>query len=355
MLTGAATSSLHGEGAAPRSDWGGWEASGWVPSSRDGNGFASRYADDAALLAAHGLGSLRLTLEWARLEPSPSEKGLDPVEVERYRVILRAVRDAGLEAWGCLAHTSLPGWFSEDERGFLDDRNARRVWPRHVDRVADAFGDLVDGWITFHEPVRHGLDAWLNGTLPPARRDRDDAHRGIRLLLEADAHAARLLSTGAAPVATCHWLPAVRPLDGTPASRQAADAAEDLLWRSWRALDHGNAWLGVSSAYGIAVGPDGTFHRQPPALDEVLHALPDRPVVVLTGAVEDDEERSDAVTRELDAQVAEAVDDRVDVRHVHWWSAVDGYEGWRGFDLRTGLFDRDRNPALIRSLSDRPA
>jgi len=351
VIAGAACSSLQAEGAAPASDWGGWEAAGWVPASRDGNGFASRYADDAALLAQHGLGSLRLTLEWARLEPRPSERGFDAVEVERYRRILRAVREAGLEAWACLAHTSLPGWYSEDERGFLDERMARRVWPRHVDRVAEAFGDLVDGWVTFHEPVRHALDAWLHGTLPPARRDGDDARRGLRLLLEADAHAARLLATGPAPVATCHWLPDVRPADGTPACKRAADAAVELVWDSWRRLDTGGAWVGVSSAYGIAVTADGAFHRRGPALDEVLHRLPDRPVVVLTGAVEDDEERADEVTRHLDAAVAEAVDDRVDVRQVHWWSAVDGYEGWRGFDLRTGLFDRDRNPALVRSLA----
>jgi beta-glucosidase len=366
IVRGAATSSLHSEGAAPASDWGGWEAAGWVPASGDGNGFATRYAEDAALLAAHGIGALRITLEWARLEPRPSDRGLDTDEVDRYRRVLRSVRAAGLQAWACLAHTSLPGWFSEDERGFLDERMARRVWPRHVDRVAEAFGDLVDGWITVHEPVRHALDAWLLGSIPPARRDADDARSGLRLLLGADAEAARLLK-GATPVASCRWLPPVFALDATPECRAAAAAADELVWRSWREHDEPTSWLGVSCAYAIGVGADGSFHPWPrgaepgpmgwapwpQALGETLHRIGEehagRSVVVLTGAWDTDDERRDSTLRGLDAAVTEAVDDGVAVEQVHWWSAIDGYEGWHGFTVRSGLFDRDRNPSGVRS------
>jgi beta-glucosidase len=365
VVVGAATSSLHSEGAAPTSDWGGWEAAGWVPHSGDGNGFGTRYAEDAALLASHGLGSMRLTLEWARLEPRRSDRGFDADEVERYRGMLRAVRSAGLQAWACLVHTSLPGWFSEDERGFLDDRMARRVWPRHVDRVGEAFGDLVDGWVTMHEPVRHALDAWLHGTLPPGRHDGDDAALGLRNLLAADAEAARLLHVpgeGSAPVATCRWLPPVFPLDSSPEARAAARHAEDLVWRSWREADEPTSWLGVSCSYALGVGADGSFRPWPAgteagplgwapwpeALGESLHRVgdehPGRPVVVLTGAWDGDATRRSATLRGLDTAIAEAVDDRVALEQVHWWSAVDGYEGWAGFDAPSGLFDRDRNP-----------
>lgn len=369
VLVGAACSSLHSEGAAPASDWGGWEAAGWVPSSGDGNGFATRYADDAALLAAHGIGALRLTLEWARLEPAPSDRGLDADEVDRYRRMLGAIRAAGLQTWACLAHTTLPGWFSEDERGFLEARMARRVWPRHVDRVAEAFGDLVDGWATFHEPVRHALDAWLHGTLPPARRDGDDAQHGLRLLLEADAAAARLLHVpGGAPVATCRWLPPVFPLDATREAREAAAAADELIWRSWRQHDEPTSWLGVSCSYGIGVAADGSFHPWPPGADagpmgwapwaeaviECLHRVaderPGRPIVLFTGAWDGDDERRDATLRSLHGAVGEAAGDGVPIEQVHWWSAVDGYEGWAGFDVRSGLFDRDRNPTGITSI-----
>jgi beta-glucosidase len=350
-VIGAATSSLHSEGAAPASDWGGWEANGWVPPSSDGNGFATRYVDDAALLAEHGLGALRLTLEWARLEPRRSDTGFEAVEVERYRAILRAVRDAGLQTWACLVHTSLPGWFSEDERGFLDERSARWLWPQHVDRVGEAFGDLVDGWITVHEPVRHVLGGFLNGTQPPGRTDGDDARKALRLLLEADAAACRLLHVPAgAPVATCRWLPPVVAHEPTPESRAAAAAADELIWRSWRDHDDPDSWLGVScGAGGIAVDAAGDFHPTareglPETLHRISEELPGRPVVLLTGPPD---ERADTVVRE-------AVEDGVAIEQLHWWSAVDGYEGWAGFDVRTGLFDRDRNPARIEVIRSGP-
>jgi beta-glucosidase len=367
-IHGAASSSLHSEGAAPASDWGGWEAEGWVPRSGDGNAFAARYPEDAALLAEHGIGSLRITLEWARLEPRRAGR-LDADEVERYRRILAAVRAAGLETWACLVHTSLPGWFSEDERGFLDEAMARRVWPAHVDRIGEAFGDLVDGWVTFHEPVRHALDAWLLGRLPPGRRDGDDARTGLRHLQAADAEAARLLHVpGRAPVASCQWLPPVFPADASPEARAAAAAADELIWHSWRDLDH-HDWLGVSCSYAIGVSADGSFvpwpsaapigpmgwAPWPEAVGHSLHRLAEersgRPLVLLTGAWDDDEERRDSTLRGLGVVIADAVADGVAIERVHWWSAVHGYEGWAGFDVRSGLFDRDRNPAGIVSIT----
>jgi beta-glucosidase len=217
------------------------------------------------------------------------------------------------------------------------------VWPRHVDRVAEAFGDLVDGWITFHEPVRHALSAYLNGTLPPARTDPDDAQKALRNLLSADAEAVRLLRTSTGPpVASCRWLPPVVAAEPTPEARQAAAAADRMIWGSWRDLDDQSSWLGVSCAGGLAVDETGGFAPSTrEGLAETLHRvaeeLPGRSVVLLTGPP----------AEHLDEAVHGAVADGVAVERVHWWSAVDGYEGWAGFDVRCGLFDRDRNPTGI--------
>src|SRR5918996_6643822 len=76
---GTAAAATQCEGAAPRSDWAGWEAEGWAPASRDGNGFRTRYADDLALLGEHGITHHRLTVEWARLEPYPDRWDVDEV------------------------------------------------------------------------------------------------------------------------------------------------------------------------------------------------------------------------------------------------------------------------------------
>ena len=109
FIWGTGASSTQTEGASPGSDWQAWEDAGRAPRSGDGNGFATRYADDFALYAEHGLTHHRLSLDWNRLEP---KQGHHPEsEVERYRAILQAGRDAGLSIWVCLHHFTLPGWF----------------------------------------------------------------------------------------------------------------------------------------------------------------------------------------------------------------------------------------------------
>lgn len=72
-MWGTGASSTQCEGAAPASDWWDWERAGRAPRSGDGNGFATRYADDFRTLAALGLTHHRLSFEWARLEPAPGE------------------------------------------------------------------------------------------------------------------------------------------------------------------------------------------------------------------------------------------------------------------------------------------
>jgi beta-glucosidase/6-phospho-beta-glucosidase/beta-galactosidase len=76
-----------------------------------------------------------------------------------------------------------------------------------------------------------------------------------------------------------------------------------------------------------------------------------RPLLVLAGAWDAEDELRHTTLRGLAAAVREAADGGMPVQQVHWWSAVDGYEGWGGFDIRSGLFDRDRNPTGVTALA----
>ena len=128
FMWGTGASSTQTEGASPGSDWYAWEEAGGCPRSGDGNGFATRHAEDFALYAEHGLTHHRLSLDWTRLEPEQGQH--DEEEVERYRTLLQAGRDAGLSIWVCLHHFTLPGWFADDLHGFRDDKQGRlRVEP----------------------------------------------------------------------------------------------------------------------------------------------------------------------------------------------------------------------------------
>ena len=86
FLWGTGASSTQCEGAAPASDWWDWEQSGHAPLSGDGNGFATRYAEDFGRLAALGLTHHRLSVEWARLEPDQGDHDEDAIR--HYRDVL---------------------------------------------------------------------------------------------------------------------------------------------------------------------------------------------------------------------------------------------------------------------------
>jgi beta-glucosidase/6-phospho-beta-glucosidase/beta-galactosidase len=296
--TGAAATQC--EGAAPRSDWAGWEAEGRVPPSGDGNGFRTWYADDFALLAEHGITHHRLTVEWARLQPE--EGRWDEDEVAHLRRVLEAGRDAGVAVWACLLHGSAPGWFTDDQRGWLDDNAASLAWPRHVDRVGEALGDLVAGWVPIHEPDLQARLGYGEGTFPPGRHGENDERDALAALRTAEAEAARLLRTGDAPVA-------VTARQGEPRE------ADDLLV--------------VSAAVDELEAP----------LERAAEAFPDVGIVVVTG----DPTGEGRVQRAADI-VAAAHGDGVPVVGAFHLPAIDGYEWHRGFDARLGLFDRDRNP-----------
>ena len=296
--TGAAATQC--EGSAPRSDWAGWEAEGRVPPSGDGNGFRTRYADDFALLAEHGIAHHRLTIEWARLEPS--EGRWDEDEEAHLRRVLEAGRKAGVAMWACLLHGSAPGWFTDDQRGWLDDKAATLTWPRHVDRVSEALGDLVAGWVPIHEPDLQAKLGYGEGALPPGCRSEDDERVALGALRTAETEAARLLRGGGAPVA----------VTARPGEPQRGD---DLVV--------------VSAAVDELEAP----------LERAAGSVPDVGIVVVTG----DPTGEGRVQRAVDA-VAAAHRDGVSVVGAFHLPAIDGYEWHRGFDARLGLFDRDRVP-----------
>ncbi len=143
-----------------------------------GNAFEQRWADDLNAVAEHGDTAIRLTLDWARLQPRAG--GLDGQWAEWYEGALVASRRVGLDPWVVLVEgtadgvAAIPRWF-DDEGGFDDPVAAGRHWPRWAERAADRFGDLVAGWIPLltapPDPVARWRDAWsaLAGPAPVVR------------------------------------------------------------------------------------------------------------------------------------------------------------------------------------------
>lgn len=359
---GTGASSTQCEGAAPASDWLRWERLGRAPESGDGNGFGARHAEDFALLADHGLTHHRLSIEWARIEPRQGERDRDAIE--HYRRVLEAAHAVGVQPWVCLHHFTLPGWFGDDLGGFLDEKAAGYWWPRHVDFVAETFGDLVFGWKPMNEPIAYALAGFLTGVFPPGRRDVDDFRRVVRNLHRANAHAATLLRGTDAPVATIHNLSPIYAADESPEARERAARVDEVMWRSWAEAELLDPFdlVGFSYYSAMAVTATATFEPYPPeaavgpmgyapwspGLGEVLHRLaeehPDRPLLIdECGIGTDDDDLRASYLRACIDEARQAIDDGIDLRGFFHWTAVDNYEWLHGYDVQFGLFDRDRN------------
>jgi beta-glucosidase len=380
---GTAASATQAEGAAPGSDWYGWEQAGNAPPSGDGNGFTTQYADDFARFASYGLTHHRLSIEWARIEPAPGRR--DPAAIEHYRAVLEAARAAGVAPWVCFHHFSLPGWFA-DEGAFRDDKARGYYWPRHVAFCAETFGDLVEGWKPINEPFAYVGAAYLLGQHPPGRRDLDQFFEAYRGIVLAQRDAWRELRGGGRPVATIHDLSPLFPADESVPAEQNTRAADELMWQVWVRADRdgelalpGRAAvevpdlrecadvIGFSYYSAQAVGRDFGFAPYPSGarvgplgnapwpeglglvLRRLDEELPNRPLLVCelglgtATSAPDDQWREDYLRESLDV-VEDAIDDGIDVRGVFFWTGVDNYEWLRGFDVQFGLFDRDREP-----------
>ena len=360
---GTTSSSTGCEGASPRADWFAWEAEGRAPRSSDGNGWATNFADDIGLLSTLGTNSIRITVEWARVEPAAGS--IDGEAVDRYRRMLEAATQAGLAPWITLHDGSLPGWFSDDAHGFRDERARGYYWPRHVDRCAEWFEDAVAGWVAIDDPTGWALRGHLWGSRPPGRRDPLVAREALIGAIDANHAAWKLLRGGSAPtmcVVAVHEPHVDRASDETTHPDVAA-------WAYLGALQHGLLdlptigsiemphlvesydYLGLAHIAERSGGPSGPSEREvraePARLTECVYRVAEardpRPIIIAAnGIATDEEEARDEYLRGVADQLKLLRIDGVAVVGYFHHTGIDGYEWNDGFARPRGLIDRAR-------------
>jgi beta-glucosidase len=376
FMWGTGASSTQCEGAAPASDWWDWERSDHAPLSGDGNGFATRYAEDFALLAALGLSHHRLSIEWARLEPEAGSH--DQGAVTHYRDVLKAARDAGIVPWVSLHHFTLPRWFLGDG-GFLVEQNRTEVWRRHVDFVAETFGDLVGGWQPVNETNYYARAAYGGRGWPPGHDDPDELALANEAIHLANAEASARLRVTGSPVSSIFGLSPIVPQDDDPATTDTAQSLYDYYWAPWIGLFRDGVrkvpnrppverpdlagsvdMIGFSyyAAMGVRAGRVNIHPTDAPAsplgygiwadgvglvLERLQAELPGTPILVAEYGIgtDDDQVRANYLRRGLEI-VHAAIGKGIDVRGLFHWTAVDNYEWLHGFDVAFGLMSRDR-------------
>src|SRR5258708_29778196 len=168
-------------------------------------------------------------MDWARVEPEPG--GHDPAAIAHYRDVLSAALDAGVQPWVCLHHFTLPRWFA-DEGGFLASANRTGAWARHVDFIAETFGDLARGWQPVNETNYYAFAAYLGRGWPPGHSEFAECAQVSQAMQLATAEAAVRLRQTSSPVASIFGLSGMEALDEAPKTTRLARLLDDLNWRA---------------------------------------------------------------------------------------------------------------------------
>lgn len=168
FLLGAASSAHQVEGNNTNSDWWYYEKLGKLPKSGLACDHYNRYDEDFALAERIGLNAMRISIEWARIEPV--EGKWDMEAIAHYQRVLQSMRAHGLTRMVTLQHFTLPLWLAE-KGGFLY-RDALRLFARYAAFVVENLGDEVELWATINEPEVYTFLKYVRGVHPPFKKNQ---------------------------------------------------------------------------------------------------------------------------------------------------------------------------------------
>ena len=189
FLWGSATAATCVEGNIPASDWSEWQQQpGRIldgsSSGRACEWWSGRWREDFDRAQEGSQNALRLSVEWARVQPE-AERWDEPA-LDRYREMLIGLKQRGITPMLALHHNTNPGWFAEI--GGWENEQSVEYFAEYARRVVDALKAHCALWLSFSAPNAYVLAAYRSGTFPPGKRD--EAAAGRALVNMAKAHAA---------------------------------------------------------------------------------------------------------------------------------------------------------------------
>jgi len=254
---GVATAAHQVEGRNTHSDWWSWEQADDHIKEGHTSGQACDWWENAEAdfdrAAAMGLNTLRLSVEWSRVEPRPGE--FDDSALERYSDMLRGLHARHIEPMVTLHHFTNPGWLTE--QGGWENRETVALFARFVRRTVEALGQHCNLWCTINEPNVYSYLGYVEGIFPPGQSSLKTAMRVIRHLLIGHAAAYREIHTiqPHARVGFAHNMNVFDPANPrSPLDRRAARIADKgfnqailtALTRGWWTLP-----LGIGPAWRL--------------------------------------------------------------------------------------------------------
>ena len=387
FLWGTATSSHQVEGNNTNNQWWKWEQEGHTAhqSGLACDWWGGRWREDFDRAAQGGQNAHRLSIEWSRVQPEPDK--WDEDALERYRTMLRGLRERGITPMVTLHHFTDPLWLYE-QCGW-ENESVVPLFEKYVRKVVDALKEYCTLWCTINEPNIYALSGYVTGDFPACNKGLEMAMKVLANMLRghvAAYHAIHQIQPESRVGYALHYRPMTprnrwSPLDilmrgirynglnmafpsaistgvmKTPVVKiniPEAKGTQDYLGLNYYSTD--TVWFSLGkrtelfSASGypkdadlsdtnfIANIPEGLFD----SIQWAVRTYPNLPLIVSENGVEDadDHLRPRYIAQHIH-QMWRAVNFNWPVKGYFHWSLVDNFEWERGWTQRFGLWGLD--------------
>jgi beta-glucosidase len=387
FLWGTATAAHQVEGNNTNNNWWAWEQRPGKIADGQTSGpacgwWGGRWREDFDRAAEMGQNAHRLSIEWSRVQPTPDR--WDEAALDRYREMLRGLRERRLTPLVSLHHITDPLWL--EEKGGWENPQVVDWFAAYVNKTVEALKEYVSYWVTINEPNALTAHTYLFNEYPPGKNDL-----GIALQVMANqvrAHAAayqaihKIQPTAQVSIAL-HVRPLLPARDWSPLDRLSAGLLNSLFNDFFpRALTSGvmrlSAWrkpvpearntldyLGLNyytreriafspdpkSAFArrslpadLELSPNGFMANDPQGMAQALKWAQGfhLPIIITENGVEDagDNLRPRYLIEHLH-QIWRAVNENIPVKGYFHWTLVDNFEWDYGWNLRFGLWELD--------------
>ncbi|MDI6769494.1 MAG: family 1 glycosylhydrolase [Anaerolineales bacterium] len=196
FLWGTATAAHQVEGNNSNNQWWDWEQQEGRILQGHKSGLAcdwwgGRWKEDLDRAAESGQNAHRLSVEWSRIQPAPDR--WDEDALERYRLMLRGLRERGLTAMVTLHHFTNPLWF--EEMGGWENDESPVFFEKFVRKTVEALKEYCTLWVTFNEPNGYAGLSYAVGVWPPGKKDFNASFHVTTNMVRAHAAAYRAIHT----------------------------------------------------------------------------------------------------------------------------------------------------------------
>lgn len=130
--------------------------------------FYKNYQADIELLEQTGHTTFRPSIQWSRLIPEGVGE-VNPKAVEFYRDMFQRINDKGIKLMVNLYHFDLP--YALQAKGGWENKDTVYAYQAYAKKCFELFGDLVDTWFTFNEPIVPVEAGYLGTFHYPAKVD----------------------------------------------------------------------------------------------------------------------------------------------------------------------------------------